>query len=103
MKNTFFLFATLGIIFMISKGDGGNVDALKESVNVTKVWSKTVTAARYADTKGFRIKNITSDTIGLWVTMRDQPDSIYWIFTPGWNPEVVKVLCKQAKTVKIGK
>jgi len=80
-----------------------NVNAKVESFDVDNIKSVSVASVRYVDTQGFRIKNITSDTVGLWVIARENSDSIYWVFTPGWNPEVVSVICRQAKTVKIGK
>lgn len=73
-----------------------------ESIDVTYVKSVSATSARYVDNGGFRIKNITADTVGLWVICRDNRDSIYWVFSPGWNPEVITVVCRQNKTVKIG-
>lgn len=98
MKNTFYFFASLAIIFFVLKADRGNVDQRKESVNVT--WCDTVNVAsiNYTDAKGgFRIKNLSSDTIYLKVVMiAANSDTLRWGFTQGWNPEVIKTIVTDA-------
>jgi hypothetical protein len=101
MKKTFYLLSIFCIMAVLMSNKG-NVKQGRESFDVTYVKSVSVTSARYVNTDGFRIKNITSDTVGLWVICRDNRDSIYWVFSPGWNPEVITVVCRQNKTVKIG-
>lgn len=97
MKKSFLFIGIVSFLLVMVSFDKPNVTRGLESVNVTWVKIINVGSVSYTDNSGgFRIKNITSDTIKLMVQMRDNPDTMFWYFTPGWNPEVVKSVRKNA-------
>lgn len=110
-KNDFLKGLTIGVLaialIVSMTSSKGNIEKGIESVDVTEMEYINVGTTTYTDLKRFRINNTESDTIGLWVVLRSSSDTVYGIFRPGWNPEVViRIVANTAytdTTILIGK